>query len=193
MSELKAGLNEAQDTTFGNTGHQTIVHRKDHEGSLLIDTFTGQVLGHDQHGDTGKPDWAEGLTVAMLTERHVFYRSRLGSLYDTELAQPEVLAFEDLEWVGARPLVDADGAPTARWNDETQQFDEAELFVIEPDHEFRSEIVATKLGIIGDIDLEEGTIANAITVEIANDVYRSQEELEALEAEQTAGYKAVNE
>ncbi len=172
-------LNEHQDTDFGTTGKTALVHKKDAEGSLTIDAFTGQVLV----GQHDRPEWAEGLTVAQLAERHQFYTTRLGSLYTEEHKQPEVYAFEDLGWIGANALEE----PFV--NPETGQEEDFELFVVDASEEHRMEVLATVLGISGDIDREEGTIDNVLaSVDIAADNMRSPKELVALEESQKQGF-----
>jgi catechol 2,3-dioxygenase-like lactoylglutathione lyase family enzyme len=99
-----------------------LVHKEGEEGSIQIDAQTGGIVTEiDQ-----RPDWAEGLSVALLAERNKFYRDRLGSKYAAEHASPEAMSYEDLGWVGA----DAEG----------------ELLEIEASAEHRQGVLSEVLG-----------------------------------------------
>src|SRR5690242_18398184 len=87
-------------SSFGTSGLRSVVHKSGAEGAIEIDPISGEVLS--LHGD--KPEWAEGLTVAQVTQRHKFYSQALGDKYTSEMKVPQVLAFEDLDWLGARAL-----------------------------------------------------------------------------------------
>jgi hypothetical protein len=71
------------------------VHKKDEEGVLLIDKLTGII---DQPINE-RPEWAAGLAVADLAERHGYYASRLGDHYAEAHKFPDYFAFEDLQWL----------------------------------------------------------------------------------------------
>lgn len=109
-------------------GEPVVVHKTGDEGSIQIDSMTGQVLTEADQ----RPDWADGLFTAMTAERHGFYNQRLGPLYTDDMKSPETFLFEDLSWIGLDP-----------------EGDEVE---IEADNEHRMSVLANKL----DIDLEAG-------------------------------------
>lgn len=163
--------NETNSPALGLTGHIALVHRKDAEGVLQIDAVTGQVLP----GQHDRPDWAEGLVMAMLAERHIFYASRLGEdAYTAEMRNPEVFAFEDLEWLALKTSPEENGA-----DDE---------YVVEADSEHRMDVIAAALG----INRETGEVADVLAeIEVASDNFRSQEELDALIAAQAQGFEAA--
>lgn len=165
----------------GLTGHSIVVHKKDHEGVLLIDGFTGMVLP-EQHD---RPEWAEGLFVAQLTERTLWYTARLGKegFAASGLNTPEALAFEDLGWLGT------DTAVT-----DTDENDGTEMVLI-ADDEFRLEILAGLLGANRSADGEHtGHITGTlIEVEVAKDDTRTTAEMQDFRDAQEQGYKAVNE
>lgn len=153
--------------TLGLTGHTALVHRKDHEGMLQIDAFTGQVLP-EQHE---RPEWAEGLIMAMLAERHTFYGSRLGPLYSEDMKSPEALAFEDLTWLGVETREDRDNA--------------GDEITIEYDPEHRMEVMSSVVGIASreatDTADLDGLVEGAkVSVEMAYDNTRTGEEAKAL-------------
>jgi hypothetical protein len=64
----------ATDTPAGLDGQPVIVHKKDAEGALIIGSLSGRVIQPIME----QPEWAEGLVVALLSERHEFYMTRLG-------------------------------------------------------------------------------------------------------------------
>lgn len=182
-TKLQAGIEEHLDTgNIGHTGKHVIVTKAGEEGGFEIDAFTGIVL--DTHN---LPEWAAGTTQALLAERHIFYTSRLGSLYVEDMKQPDTLAYEDLSWVTATDLEE----PVV--NEETGLPEHVELNVVDADHEFRMAIIAEVTGIAGDIDLEEGTFgADAVTEAIARDNMRDAEELAAMDEAAKEGFKAVS-
>lgn len=160
-----SGAKASEAITMGLTGKTIAVHKKDAEGILLIDAFTGQVLPDSLQGEGGRPEWAtySGLVMAMLTERLLWHSSRLGGTMSPEQAQPEVLAFEDVTWLA---LNTEDGEET----------------VIEADDEFRMEILSAALG----INRETGDITGTLLadIEVASDNTRSAAELAMLEEAQ---------
>lgn len=150
---------------MGLTGKVALVHKKDHEGMLQIDAFTGAVLP-EQHD---RPEWADGLALAQLAERHTFYVNRLGPQYADEHKSPELYAFEDLGWLGV--------------NMETQ-----DEITIPADDEFRMDVVAQVLG----IDRETGDVKAALTeTEIARDDTRTDAEMRDLLESQKEGFAAT--
>lgn len=155
------------------TGKKALVHKKDAEGALEIDAFTGFVIA----GQHDRPEWADGLVTAQLVERHNYYLNRLGPKYAEEHKNPEVYAFEDLGWLG-------------EYTDPSIESDER-AFSLDADDEFRMEVVAQVLG----IDRETGDIKGALAeTEIASDQTRTDGEMADLAAStQGEGLKAVNE
>lgn len=144
------------ETEDGEQHAAVTIHSIGHEGSLVVDALTGAILTPMME----RPDWSEGLAVALLYEHVHFYTSRLGH-YGT----PEVYAKEDLAWVG----VSHDG-------------DELE---IEADAEYRMDRLASNLG----IDREEGTLEGAIAeAEMSFDRLRTKDDVAALEANQAQGF-----
>jgi hypothetical protein len=158
--------NTASDAVgLGLTGKVAHVHKKDAEGMLAIDAYTGQVIP----GQEDKPEWAEGLVLAQLAARHIFYASRLGAKYDDEHKSPEVYAYEDLDWL----------ALDMETGDETE---------INADDEFRMEVMAGVLG----IDRETGDIKGVLAeTEVAMDYTRTDAEQQALEEAQAQRISAV--
>lgn len=147
---------------LGLSGRVAHVHKKDAEGMLMIDAFTGQVIP-DQHD---RPEWADGLVLAQLAERHTFYTTRLGANYADAHKDPEVFAFEDLGWLGLN-------------------MEDGEETVIAADNEFRMEVIANVLGIDRETGAIEGALAEA---EVYADDTRSPAELAALEQAQATAF-----
>lgn len=143
------------------TGRKTItVHKEGEEGSLEVDFDTGTIT--TQVDD--RPDWAEGLSTALLSERHQFYAQRLGEKYAEEHSRPSGIAYQDLGWIGA-----GEGG---------------ELMEISADHEYRMEIVAKVLGIDREADGKlEGTLTE-VEIETNGAAY-SKTDAELLLDEQT--------
>lgn len=160
---------------MGLTGHEIPVHKAEHEGVLLIDGFTGQVIPN-QHD---RPEWAEGLVIAQLTERHNWYTQRMGAeaYAASGLNAPEALAFEDLGWLGlettATNNADEDGAE----------------IVLEADDEFRMEILAGLMG----ADRDTGEIVGTHHEQyIAQDNTRTEAEMKDFREAQEQQFQAVN-
>lgn len=150
---------------LGLTGKVAHVHKKDAEGMLAIDAYTGQVIP----GQEDKPEWADGLVLAQLSERHIFYAARLGKKYAEEHKNPEVYAFEDLGWL----------ALDMETGDET---------VLDADDEFRMEVIAAVL----DIDRETGDIKGVLAeTEVAQDFTRTLAEQQELEEAQAQRFAAA--
>jgi hypothetical protein len=188
MNDQKtAALNEAQDTTIATSGQRALVHKTNYEGAIEIDPVTGYILTpHDE-----RPDWASELTLAQTTERDLFYTDRLGEGYTSgPLFRPEVYAFEDLAWFGAREYpVDAPYI-----NAETNEEEPVEMLHIEADHEFRQGVLMEAMDVRAELDAhgnETGNIEGAVSVAIAADNERSPEEIEELERQQATGFSAV--
>lgn len=172
--------------TIGLSGKTALVHKHGSEGSLTIDPATGYIITpHDE-----RPDWAEDLTIAQMAERHAFYTNRLADHYTADHQQPEVYAFEDLSWLGAREL------PETITNEDGTTTDQ-ELFTVDADEQFRMEQIATVLGVEAEVDEhgnETGEIAGALaSIEMAADDSRSAEEVAELEKQQATGFRAVNQ
>lgn len=150
------------DTTTAET--LLTVHRTDHEGVLQVNALTGIITTPNDE----RPDWAEGLTCALLAEHKQFYASRLGEA-GVKLASEtaEMLNYEDLGWIG----VDEDG-------------NEVE---IEAQAEFRMNLIADLIG----VDRETGEITGGKVLaeaEIAMDRNRTPEEAAAFEHSQEVGF-----
>lgn len=143
---------------LGLTGKIAHVHKKDAEGMLAIDAFTGQVVP----GQEDRPDWADGLVLAQLGERTIWYASRLGPKYADEHKSPEVFAFEDLGWLAL-------------------DMETGEETVLQADDEFRMEVMAQVLGIDRSADATGRVMNSLAEVEIANDRVREKAELDALD------------
>lgn len=165
-------MNATETTTTNVTpiSERTIlVHKKDAEGSLTINALTGHIL--TEPGE--RPDWSEGLTLALMAERHGFYSSRLGHHYSDEMKKPDALSYEDLGWIG----VDAAGDPIE----------------IEADAEHRMTVISEILGIERTDDLSTPTLVSKgrvlAEVEIAMDKERTAEEHAAFEHAQEVGFK----
>ncbi|MGV1835245.1 hypothetical protein ACQZ6C_10825 [Rhizobium rhizogenes] len=194
-TKLNAGIEEHLDTgNIGYSGKTIIVTKQGEDGGIEVDALTGLVVTATVNPETGQregielPGWASGLTNALLAERHIFYRNRLGGLYTDELKQPATIAFEDLCWVHVSEL------ETPVLNETTGLLEHVELTQLDADHEFRMAIISEVTGIAGDIDLEEGTFGkDAITQAIARDNMRTAEELASMEQAKQEGFKAVSE
>ena len=111
----------------GLDGKPVLVHKKDCEGGLIIGSLSGRIIQPIME----RPDWSEGLSVALLAERHEFYVTRLG----TPPGESPMIAFEDLGWVG----VDAEG----------------NAIELEADSEFRMDAVAESVGVLRTDDLSD--------------------------------------
>lgn len=147
----------------GLTGKTAMVHKEGAEGILLIDALTGHVIP----GQQDRPEWAEGLVLAQLAERHLFYTNRLGPQYADKHKAPELFAFEDIGWLGVDM---ATGDP----------------IVSEASDEHRMNVVGTVLGIDRETGSVKGSLAEA---EIARDDTRTEGELKDFRAAQDKGYK----
>ena len=140
-----------------------IVHRADHEGVIQVNALTGIIVTPNDE----RPDWSDGLTCALLNERHEFYTQRLGEAGYTEaMRRPDVLHYEDLGWIA----VDEEGHEVE----------------IEAEPEHRMQFIADLIG----IDRESGEIKGNVLAEteIAMDRARSPEEMAAFEQSQEQGF-----
>jgi len=115
----------------GLDGKPVLVHKKGAEGGLAIGSLSGRILTPIME----RPDWAEGLAVALLAERHEFYLSRLGPVFAEQRAADTVIPFEDLGWVAT----DAEG----------------EQIELEADSEHRMDVIAEATGVIRTDDLSD--------------------------------------
>ena len=114
-------------------GRSIPVHKDGHDGTIMIDHMTGQILTPAP----SLPIWAEGLVSALVAERRTFYIARLGD--DHGELSPESFNADDLGWLG----IDEAG-------------DEVEH---DASGEHRMQHLAAILG----FDMEEGTIDGAVT------------------------------
>lgn len=126
------------------------VHKDGEEGAIHIDRLEGRVLTPADD----RPEWADGLAAAMLAERVGWYERRLSSQLPEAVRSPDVIAFQDLGWVG----VDAEG-------------DEVEL---EADGEYRMEQLANMLGIDREDYEDEKNFKDAIASAEVDHTYKTQ-------------------
>ncbi len=113
-----------------------LVHKVNEEGALVLDAITGRITTPLDE----RPEWSDGLAVAMFNERDQFYSSRLGDKYTAEHKHPEMIAYQDLTWLGAGE-------------------NEGEAVEIEADADYRMEVVSEILGIDREGELEDlGTL-----------------------------------
>jgi hypothetical protein len=190
-TELTGNLSSLADRT-------AIVHKADHEGIIEINPMTGHVLTLLDE----RPEWATELTVAQIAERHGFYSHHLGAKYEGDLVIPEAFAFEDLSWTCARPMPEDHDAEQAQSQD--LNYDGFEHYEVEASQEWRSEFLATTLGITGDIEALEAELigeavpgsSESVTVDISEALYadnfRTQEELEELAKDRAKGFEKVS-
>lgn len=161
--DSQPGVTNAGDVTQA-TRH-IIVHHADHEGGLLVDAFTGNLITPPLE----RPDWAEGLAQALLGERLEFYSKRLGKLFTDEMKLPTAIAFADLSWVA----VNEQGLPEERAADD----------------EHRMSIIAEITGVTRPDNLNEdeqytgGTVTAATELDIMS-AERTDDEFAALEESQ---------
>ncbi|RWI06838.1 MAG: hypothetical protein EOQ89_03655 [Mesorhizobium sp.] len=134
---------------------QIIITKTGEEGAILVDHLEGKVLTAADE----RPEWADGLAYAMLAERSGWYEKRLGRQLSAELARPEAMVFEDLEWIG----IDAEG-------------DEVHL---EADIDYRMDKLAELMGIDREDFDGEKNFKNAIASAEATHTYSTQPTSEA--------------
>lgn len=139
-----------------------LVHRKDHEGALQINATTGIITTPNDE----RPEWSDGLTVALINERDQFYTSRLGPMYTETMRRPEVLEYADLSWIGV--------------NEEGHEVE------IEADAEHRMQTLADLVGVDRSADATAEHTSGTILAEaeIAYNRERTFEEQAALEQAQ---------
>ncbi|MBK3400407.1 hypothetical protein [Methylobacterium ajmalii] len=158
--------NTATNVTAAPFASRTIpVHKTDEEGVLFINALSGVV----QQPIEDRPEWADGLSCALLAERHGWYASRLGSQYADEHKMPEVFNYADLGWIGVT--------------------EEGEAVEIAADDEFRMEVISEVIG----ADRDEGTITGEgrTEVELSLDRTRTGDEVAALEHAQEQGFEPI--
>lgn len=141
------------------------VHKADHEGVLLINAYTGVI----QQPLDERPEWSDGLSTALLAERHGFYTQRLGAQYADEHKLPEAFNYADLGWIG----LDSEGEPVE----------------LDADPEYRMEVLGEVLG----LDRENGafTKTTLAEVELAMDRERTEGEVAAFEGAKEQGFDSV--
>lgn len=112
--------------TANTNGTPITVHKEGEEGVLLVDRLEGKILTpHDQ-----RPDWAEGLTVALIQDRLFWYEKRFGkesTAFKAIADETVAIEFSDLSWLG----VDAEQEP----------------LMVDFSADYRSEVVAKVLGV----------------------------------------------
>lgn len=112
---------------LGFSGRISPVAKGEHEGLLYIDAFDGRVLPNSLFE---RPEWAEGLTLAQLTERHIFYNTRIGPMYTADMRAPEAYRAEDLGWLGLAAPDDGEELPREVSYDADEQFRMEQLSTI---------------------------------------------------------------
>lgn len=152
--------------TNGNMTKTLIVHKEGEEGTLQIEAASGKIVTTlDQ-----RPDWAEGLTTALVQERISFYESRFGAgstAFQSLMNDTTAIEFSDLGWLG----VDA----------------EQNELEVSADPHYRSEVVAKALG----IDTETGEMSHTALAErevSRENRGRTPEEIAALEESVQSGF-----
>lgn len=166
----------APEAPLGFTGKLTPVHKKDCEGAIMIDSYTGQVATPADE----RPDWADGLALANLAERHKFYTDRLGPSYSDDHKAPDLFAYEDLEWLA---VAMEDGL-----NDDGTERKAGDEMIVAADAEHRQDVMATILG----VDREEGDMGAVLAeAEIASDNERTGVEMEDFRQAQSEGMAAA--
>lgn len=148
----------------------TLVHKKDCEGALTIDTLTGQITTPLMD----RPDWAQGLAVADLSERLGYYAQRLGNEFAQGHKTPQAIAYEDLDWMTV---------------DEAGEVAET----IKADTEFRMTVIAEVLGMARPNDLSiPATVSNGrvlAEVEMSLDRERTPAEIAAFQDAQREAFE----
>ncbi|GJE18739.1 hypothetical protein [Methylobacterium marchantiae] len=139
-----------------------LVHKTDHEGVLIINALDGRITMPLMD----RPEWADGYAVALLSERHGFYATRLGAQYADEHKFPEAFNVADLAWL----VVNED----------------QDLVEIDADSEYRMDVLADAFG----MDREAGAITgkDLTEIELSLDRTRTEGEVAALETAQEHGF-----
>lgn len=169
---------ERSESEFGNVGRHVLVHKRDEEGSILIDNFTGQIIGGPE---ADRPEWAKTLVNALLFERTKYYVSRLGDRFTAQHRLPEMYAYEDLSW----NALDETKLETGEEDPEV---------TLEADLDFRLEVLHG-FGLVSDTSpdaREEDTITGVLAeAHIATDQMRTAEENAAYEASLKESFEAA--
>jgi len=142
------------------------VHKENEEGVLMIDAFSGRVAGDPME----RPEWASGLVLALLGDRHEFYSARLGPLYTDEMKTPSAYNVEDLDWA----TIEEDGVTEGK---------------LEHDSEFRMDVMATAAGITRTNDPSQAISEHVEReVTISRDTLRTEEEVSAFNKAQDEAF-----
>lgn len=155
---------------YGDTAY-ILVHKQDAEGALKIGNNSGRVYGDLME----RPEWSEGLLVAHLAERQLFWEARLGKTEQAASAETAI-AFEDLGWT----VLHEDGSS---------------MFDTEASAEFRMDAIAQHLGFERHNDIKAGEAemaklsGNVATLSFDSDV--SDTELRAIEEAQAGEFTQV--
>ncbi len=150
-----------------NSPDALLVHKEGEEGTMVLDRLSGRIVTPLDE----RPDWAEGLTTALVQERVTYYEKRLGA--DSEAFKAiqdhtQAIEFSDLGWLG----VDA----------------EQHELEVQADLTYRSEVVAKALG----IDTETGEMSAPALAErevTRENRPRTQAEMKALEESVEHGFQ----
>lgn len=145
-----------------NTGTKTyLVHSTDNEGGITLDS-KGMITTPMME----RPEWANGLAFAPLTEHVKWYATRLGGEY----TPPQLINADDLHFVG----IDEEGELTER----------------EAVAEYRHARLALLLGInTADIEQFDKQTENSLAeVAISVDIHRTDAEYSAFEQSQKTGF-----
>lgn len=132
------------------------VHLDGTEGTIEIDALTGIVKTNVDE----RPEWADGLTCALIQERVSFYfgndkiKTRLDrSKFEPAIMGAELIDMRDLSWTAIDP-------------------ETGEAVEVEADADFRMGAVAGLLG----IDREDFDATSEYEIEVAHDTSRTTEE-----------------
>lgn len=110
-------------------------------GGFVISSLSGEILTPPNE----RPEWAGGVVQAQLAERIGWYEKRIGEHLAEQRRVPDFINFQDLGWVG----VDAEG----------------DVVAIDPDNQFRMEILAEYLEIDKSADnWEQQTMDKSVSV-----------------------------
>jgi len=151
--------------TSPNPDKTILVHYEGEPGALTIDHLTGIILTPNDE----RPEWSDGLAVALTAERAHFYQSRLGDAY----APPEAVEMRDLGWVAIDP-------------------ETGEATEIEADADYRMDVLAAATGLSRAPDRALDTAASRAEAkiiaeaEIGMDAHRMDDEAAALNDATTA-------
>lgn len=133
----------------GQAHEAVFVHLADHDGMLIVDRMTGVILTPLME----RPDWCDGLAIAILQEHQHYWESRTGSY-----TQPQLFDMRDLSFIGM--------------NSEQEEVE------VSADPDYRMDILAERYG----LDREEGDLGETVAeLEFATDNLREAGEVQALE------------